>query len=141
MREIKFRGKTLIGIDELEEIGICHDIGWVEGSLLYNNGDPYIVGDVVESTEEYINHEFWIRVDPKSVGQYTNMTGIGGNHLFEKDLLKDDENFIWEIKYKQGSFVGHCDDLMAEQPLNTINLYARKIGNTYDDKRLLEGTS
>ena len=72
MREIKFRGKAIMSVEELEnDLFIEHENGWLTGNLIHNKGRPWIVGDIVESDPEYIAHEFWLRVYPKSVGQYT----------------------------------------------------------------------
>ena len=58
MREYKFRGRR---IDNGE---------WVHGYLIE---DRYIVGPVVEWTEDYFSTEFWFKVDPETVGQYTGL--------------------------------------------------------------------
>lgn len=63
----KFKAKAVSTVKELDELGIRHTDGWVEGNLISNGGEPWIVGDVVEACEDYIALEFWIRVKPESV--------------------------------------------------------------------------
>lgn len=67
MREIKFRGKSKLPAEDMKMLGIEHDNGWVYGYYV----DGYIVGPVVESTEEYIALEWWCPVHRETVGQYT----------------------------------------------------------------------
>lgn len=72
-REILFRGKRL-------------DNGkWVEGSLI---GEDVIVGKIVEFEEDYFTTEFWYRVDPKTIGQFTGIMDKSGEDLFEGDIVK-----------------------------------------------------
>jgi hypothetical protein len=47
--------------------GTCRKGDWVCGNLISNNGRPFIVGDVVESDEEYILFEFWVPVEKESI--------------------------------------------------------------------------
>ena len=65
--EFKFEGRAIGSIEKLDELGVRHKDGWLEGNLIENNGEPWIVGDVVEACEDYIALEFWIRVEPESV--------------------------------------------------------------------------
>ena len=44
MREIKFRGKTKLSNEELNEREIKHDNGWITGNLIKNGNKPMIVG-------------------------------------------------------------------------------------------------
>ena len=63
MRKYIFRGEAKGDYEEL-----CISEGdLVFGQVVYNGCQPYIVGEVVESCEEYINLEFWIPIAPDSV--------------------------------------------------------------------------
>src|SRR5690625_942716 len=96
MREIKFRGKATMTIEELNCIGIHHENGWIIGNLVVNGNQPFIVGDLIEIDEEYIIHEFWASVDAESVGQYTGVEDKDGVGIYEKTFV-DMGNVYLEI--------------------------------------------
>lgn len=92
-----------------------------------------VVSSDVEVLNNILNNNYyeWL--------QCTGLIDVKGNKIFDRDLIKDDENFIWEVFYKQGAFYAKCDDLMAEQLLSSVNLYGVVIGNVFEKEDGHEG--
>jgi len=94
MRSIKFRGQR----EDTKE--------WVYGSLIENK---YIVGNVIDWNEDFFNTEYWWRVMPETVGQFTGLYDENGKEIYEGDRLFDYDDDYYVVEFSEGRFVAVGD--------------------------------
>lgn len=134
MREILFKAKRT---DNGE---------WVEGSLIvYPDGDSYICGDC---DEPYTLNKY--KVDPETVCQYTGLTDMKGQKIWENDIvsitwhdIKEDKcikRIVARVIFEDGSFrfdLGRYGHVPIGDRYFNYALYER-VGSYIDNPELLE---
>lgn len=125
-REILFRGKDL-------ETG-----EWLYGSFVKTSNHVYISAG---------GEAFPKKVEPETVGQYTGLTDMNGNKIFEDDIIQSyhhREPMGVAVVYWQGSSFW-CDLLSGSQfdGCNTLGEWdcecgIELIGNIFDNKDIVD---
>lgn len=121
MREILFRAKH----KEYNQ--------WVEGDLIHEQ-----FGECIQFVKDGCRSK--IKVDPKTVCQYTGLTDKNGRKIFEGDILSFSaygENYKGDVRFIKGNFTIWCvkcapflDDALEKHS-------AIVIGNIFDNPELI----
>ena len=123
MRTIKFRGKSIL-TDE-----------WLYGDLVHS-ADNKRFGILVNDKDSYDECE----VAPETVGQFIGLYDYDGKEIYEGDILEFDE-FTAEVRFVRGVFAflanGDLDDELCGDC--RTDLYAKVIGNVYENLDILKG--
>ncbi len=142
MREIKFRGKAVMTKDELDYQSIPNYKGWIKGSLVVDGNDHYIVGEIVDASDDGLIHEWWAKVEPKSVGQYTGLKDKNSREIYEGDVLNHiTHDFHLEVSW-QALWPGFYYQYIGTEQFHKLTVGAvghfEIIGNIYENPELLE---
>lgn len=121
MREILFRGKRL------------GDGEWVDGSLFIDEKK-----DKHEILVGYVNYRVCWEVDPESVGQFTGLTDMNGQKIFEGDIISGyDTNYVCE--WDEGNVEFTVFDGKESFGIAYADyMHMEVIGNIHDNPELLE---
>ena len=132
MREILFKAKR---IDNGE---------WIEGNHVYLENAHYIVPLYIEWNEtEQRESPMFIRVDRKTLCQYTELEDENKNRIWENDIVKHEtSDTVGTVKWYQEDYVGWCvDDIVIDEQQFTDEMWneCEVIGNIFDNPELLKG--
>lgn len=148
----KYRGKAMMTIEELDVNGIKHSNGWVYGW----NVRGWILGDILESDDEYIVPEQWGKVEKSSIGQHTGYSWGCKKEVWEGDIIEYLSNHailypeeVPEHEAYERAKVVYSKEmacyLLIDKDGNYVELHHlddreyRIIGNMTDNPELLEG--
>jgi len=113
---------------------------WVFGSLI---SDRFIVGDIVEWTDEYFNTEWWLAVDPDTVGQYTGAVDLKSQKVFVGDIVPGGDGVNGYVIYESGFCAFSVEYHKYKQLLMDYRAEMgdefEVIGNIHDHPHLLKG--
>ena len=127
-REILFRGKRA---DNGE---------WVYGNLIDSDS---IVGKIVDFDEEYFIPEFWYKVDPETVGQFTGLADKNGTKIFDGDIVRfydDSEDELTNgVVVFNADFCSFCVSMKGHEDIMLMAHWQYElIGNIHDNTELLK---
>lgn len=93
---MKYKGKSMMSLNQMAEIGIKYQgDGYVTGFPIISDNDAYILNGVIEANEEYIAIEQWIPVFPESLQPVS-------------PSLTDDQQVVLDYLIKQAE---RCSDI------------------------------
>lgn len=97
MREIEYRAKSDLSKEEMEVLGIPNKNGWVYGYLV----DGWVLGEIYEGGEEYIQPSWWVSIQEGTVEQYTGIKDIHGVKIYEGNIVRHEGNMVGKVYYDE----------------------------------------
>ena len=123
---------------------------WRYGYLIEDNGQAFIINEVIEANEQYITIGSWCPVDPKTVGQSTGLLDKNGKEFFDGDILTDGHTTgnirnhptLGFYTVDESSKEGYLSDTVGIEDFEEAKEFMRNsievIGNIYENPELLE---
>ncbi len=131
MREILFRGKSL------------KNGTFAEGHYFKNDNGTFIFTSPYHAN--YLDIDIMVKVNPKTVGQFTGVSDKNGAKIFEGDIVKQFFDFGFEITaesvFREGAFglSARRGGTTEFTPFaNICNCAFEVSGNIFDNPELLE---
>ena len=138
MSKALFRGKPVnpIDLDALPEFHKWVKDGWIYGYLI---GKDVIVGEIVDFENDFFATEFWCRVKPETVGQFTGLKDENGIEIYEGDILEcydslTGSTFTGVVKFANGSFMV---DSVSITHYRWVDYVREIIGNIHETPEIL----
>jgi len=75
---------------------------WVEGYFYKTTG--YVFPKQYESHSACFYYIAQMQVDPETIGQCTGLKDKNSKLIFERDILLDEYNRVWHVKWARGCF-------------------------------------
>ena len=155
MRTHQYRGQPIKITDFSEDFEIAryeetldglkasgkYDGSFAYGSLIYNDEQPYIVGNIEEVTEDYVALRYWVPVIPETVGELTGLPDKNGKEIYEGDIVRYREynQFINSTVYYHGGDVGYgCYIPFGNDMESCMGSDVIIIGNIHDNPELIK---
>ncbi|MBZ3776472.1 YopX family protein [Lentilactobacillus otakiensis] len=136
-KEIKFRGY----VEKIDDIGIDvpHEGHFLYGDLVHGNNFDYIVGGLIEATEEYAALEWWQTIQQGAAEQFTGLKDANGDDIYENDLvLLDPDDPPYQVIFDEGKFELSNDYLGLVYDLGEEHMDCEIVGNVHTNPELLE---
>ena len=82
----------------------------------------------------------WVYVNPETVGQFTGLYDCDGKEIYEGDIL-DFNGLTVEVRFVRGVFEFLANGNLDEELCGDCrtDLFAKVIGNVYENPELLKG--
>ena len=116
---------------------------WQYGYLIEDNGQSFIINEVIEANEQYITIGSWCPVDQKTIGQSTGLKDKNGKEIFEGDILHHQIQtaYTFIVEYDEEKCRWFGKGLSRTYRIDLIKDFMpfyKIIGNIYENPELLE---
>lgn len=139
MRKVKFRGKAVMSTEQLDKEHFQHKSGWIYGNLIVTGTEHYIVGSIIEASDIGLIHEWWVQVEPSSVGQFTGLKDKNVTEIYEGDVTFNEVCDVYgTVIYDEDEGAFLYDRLNVVSLLGECHMDLEVAGNIYENTELLE---